>query len=109
MDIDEDETIAEATDRSIRAATHLSEVDAGAVQMLRGLANTVDEILANGLITASGKFDNVTIPVYLKFCESLGLTPGGRGMEFEKPKAGAGGKLAQLRLVQQKAKPAASS
>jgi hypothetical protein len=67
--------------------------------MLRGLARTVDEILANGLITSSGKFDNVTIPTYLKFCESLGLTPGGRGEEFEKPKGASGGKLAQLRAI----------
>ena len=42
--------------------------------------------------------DNVSIPTYLKFCESLGLTPAGRLRMTEK-KGGKGGKLAQLRAV----------
>lgn len=44
--------------------------------------------------------DNVSIPTYLKFCESLGLTPAGRARAaIEGVKGGRGGKLAQLRSV----------
>lgn len=109
MEIDEDGSIAEATDRSIRAATHLTTMDEGAVQMLRGLAQTVDEIVANGLMSKSGKFDNVTIPTYLKAAESLGLTPAGRGLKFETKKAVVGSKLAQLRAIQGGRRPEATA
>ena len=41
--------------------------------------------------------DNVSIPTYLKFCESLGLTPAGRArLADQKPEAGGGNKLGNL-------------
>jgi hypothetical protein len=93
--------VQEATEASLSAAKHLTDMDAGAVQALRVLALKIDE-MAGGVseegIPIEPKFDNVTIPTYLKYCESLGLTPAGRDRlnvkkpEGEKP----GGKLIAL-------------
>jgi hypothetical protein len=41
----------------------------------------------------------VTLPTYLKYCESLGLTPAGRARLEEKKPEGDGGKLAKLRAL----------
>lgn len=84
------ETVVEATDRAIRAASHLTAADAGAVEALRRLAAMVDNPPA--------KVDTVSLPTYLRFCESLGLTPAGRKRLDEKREQ-AGGKLGQLRAV----------
>lgn len=74
--------VAEATEASLSAATHLTEMDAGAVEALRKLAATIDAVSEGAeYADKDGKprpFDNVTIPTYLKYCESLGLTPAGR-------------------------------
>lgn len=91
-------TVAEATDAAIDAATHLTDMDQGAVQMLKALAVAADSIDANGLNPA-GKLDNVTIPTYLRYCESLGLTPAGRAKLAEKKPEGKGGKLGRLSSV----------
>lgn len=88
-------TVTEATETAITAATHLDDRDAGAVQMLRALAAAADAIDENGLNPA-GKLDNVTIPTYLRYAESLGLTPAGRARLEEKKPEAAGGKLAVL-------------
>ena len=71
--------VLEATEQSLEAATHLTEMDAGAVQALRVLAQKIDGLNERGDGEDEGKpvFDNVTIPTYLKYCESLGLTPAG--------------------------------
>lgn len=82
--------MAAATEASISAALHLADEDAGAVEALRTLARRIDEV--------GERFDNVTLPTYLKFCESLGLTPAGRKSLGDKREA-PGGKLAQLRSV----------
>ena len=90
-----------ATEKSIAAAvktSRLTDEDAGAVQMLRELAAAADSIDENGLNPA-GKLDNVTIPTYLRYAESLGLTPAGRARLAEKKEGGAGGKLGQLRTI----------
>jgi hypothetical protein len=84
-----------ATDESLAAATHLTKVDAGAVQMLRELAAAADLIDESGLNPA-GKLDNVTIPTYLRYAESLGLTPAGRARLVEKKPEAKGGSLASL-------------
>lgn len=92
------ESAVDATETALEAATHLTDMDAGAVAALRRLAHLVDNpVVAN---------DNVTIPTYLKFCESLGLTPAGRLRLGEGNKEAPGGKLAQLRAVNGKARSA---
>jgi hypothetical protein len=91
-------TVADATEAAIEAATHLTDMDQGAVQMLLALAAAADAIDANGLNPA-GKLDNVTIPTYLRYCESLGLTPAGRAKLAEKKPEGKGGKLRGLQSV----------
>lgn len=91
-------TVAEATETAITAATHLTDMDQGAVQMLRELAAAADAIDENGLNPA-GKLDNVTIPTYLRYAESLGLTPAGRAKLAEKKPEAKGGKLGRLASV----------
>jgi hypothetical protein len=81
-------SILDATEQSIAAATHLQPTDYGAVAALRELAARID----------AGSRDNVAIPTYLKFCESLGLTPAGR-LKLAPKKDEGGGKLGQLRAV----------
>lgn len=81
--------IIESTERAIKAATHLTKKDAGAVEALRLLARKIaawDTIVEWAIEDAARDErrpvvpanDNVSIPTYLKFCESLGLTPAGR-------------------------------
>lgn len=82
------ESIQEATERSIKAATHLTDLDAGAVAALRRLAVAMDDLDAK---------DNVSIPTFLKYCEALKLTPASRGVTVGE--SDAKGKLAQMRLV----------
>jgi hypothetical protein len=89
--------VAEATETSIQAATHLTAVDRGAVEALRTLAVAIDALAATGGVREDGKLDNVSVPTYLKFCESLGLTPVGRSRLPEKKAEAPVGKLALLR------------
>lgn len=96
--MDEIETVAQATERSIAAATHLTEMDAGALAALRGLAEAIDYLLDHGGVNADGKFDNVSVPTFLRYCEALGLTPSGR-TRLEQEKGPAGGKVAKLRSL----------
>jgi hypothetical protein len=96
--VTEFESIADATDAAIKAATHLTAMDSGAVAMLRELARVADVVIATGGINEAGKFDNVTVPTYLKACDALGLTPAGR-VRLDEKKESVGGKLAQLRAV----------
>lgn len=92
--------VLEATEASLGAAKHLTEMDAGAVEALRSLAKILDAMLGEPEegCEREVKFDNVTIPTYLKYCESLGLTPAGRQrLNEKKPDGGAkGGKLVAL-------------
>lgn len=101
--------VIDATEKAIAAARHLTDMDAGTVEALRALARKIDgadeyfEALAD--VAAERKLrppspDNVSIPTYLKFCESLGLTPAGRVrlVEQKKPEA-KGGKLGRLSSV----------
>ena len=81
--------IIAATERSIRAATHLTDLDAGAVAALRALAIRIG--------TTDPEKDNVTLPTFLKYCEALKLTPASRGVTVGE--SDAKGKLAQMRLV----------
>lgn len=94
--------VLEATEQSLGAAKHLTEMDAGAVQALRALASKIDDMTAPRVDEygepTEAKFDNVTIPTYLKYCESLGLTPAGRDRLNVKKDEGAkpGGQLIAL-------------
>jgi hypothetical protein len=93
--------VLEATEQSLGAATHLTDMDAGAVQALRVLAAKIDALSAEtveSMEDLKAKFDNVTIPTYLKYCESLGLTPAGRDrLNVKKDEGGKpGGKLVAL-------------
>lgn len=108
-------SVVAATEAALSAAGHLTDADDGAVQALRVLAQKIDSDDAlraaylddsadRGLERKPLQLDNVSIPTYLKFCESLGLTPAGRKRLDEK-KEPQGGKLAQLRAVNGGAAP----
>lgn len=82
--------VGAATEEAIAQATteqRLGKSDAGAVAALRVLARKIDsedqmrELALQAAADSGGKpppIDNVSIPTYLKYCESLGLTPAGR-------------------------------
>lgn len=89
--------VEESTEAAISAATHLTDMDQGAVEVLRRVARQVDAQSEGGL-TPDGKLDNVSIPTYLKYCESLGLTPAGR-LKLGAKKEAPSGKLGGLRSV----------
>jgi len=91
------------TEAALTAATHLTAMDAGAKAALRVLADKVDSIAGEHLgdewelDALKAKFDNVTLPTYLKYCEALGLTPSGR--KAMDPGAPAKGKPTKLAVV----------
>ena len=105
--------VLDATEAAIKAATHLTDMDKGAVEALRSLAAKIDawDVIVDwasddvagmeGRRPAVPANDNVSIPTYLKFCESLGLTPTGRTRaQIEKGKGDGGGSaLGRLRSV----------
>jgi hypothetical protein len=109
-------SVEEATEASIRAATHLTTLDQGAVEALRTLARKIDteadlRDLALGYAEEHKQkppsVDNVSVPTYLKYCESLGLTPAGRARLPEKKSEAPVGKLALLRGEAKAARPSA--
>lgn len=75
---------AEALEVSISAATHLTSKHHAAIEAARLLARRVDDLDENNW-EAGGKFDNVSMPTYLRSLELLGLLP-------SKTVAGAKGK-----------------
>lgn len=92
MAFDVPEGVKEATQFALKAAEHLTKMDAGAIAALLKLADKIDYLMDHDGMSEDGKFDNVSIPTYLKYCESLGLTPAGRakpnfgGKKPEEPK-----------------------
>lgn len=90
-------SVIDATEAAIHAAEHLTPADRGAVEALRVLAAQIDVLASNDGLREDGKLDNVSLPTYLKFCDSLGLTPAGRTKLGEKKPEAPGGKLALLR------------
>jgi len=106
-------SVFDATEQAIASAEHLTAMDEGALEALRTLARKIDDDdalraaylryrLDRGEDESKMKplqLDNVSIPTYLKFCESLGLTPAGRDKLKEKKPEAAGGKLSKLRSV----------
>ena len=103
--------VRDATEAAIKAADHLTDMDKGAIEALRSLADKIDawdqivDWANDDAAGAEGKRptvpanDNVSIPTYLKFCESLGLTPAGRSKAAieAKGKEVGGGTLHKLR------------
>lgn len=89
--------IEEATEKALGAAIHLTDMDQGAVEVLRRMARLIDSQSESGL-TPDGKLDNVTIPTYLKYCDALGMTPAGR-LKLGSAKGAPDGKLTGLRSV----------
>ena len=85
--------VVEGSTIAVAAAAHLDRngKDAGAIAALLALAHKIDDydtildaILEQIEQDPESKIrppasDNVSLPTYLKYCESLGLTPGGRG------------------------------
>jgi len=81
-------------------------MDAGAIEAIKALAIKIDvqdayyEALADDAADHNRRppsVDNVSLPTYLKYAESLGLTPTGRGkLGDEKPEASGGNKLGDL-------------
>jgi hypothetical protein len=92
-------SVLAATRRSIKAMReHLGPEDAGAVATLLELARQIDANAADEDRENRPKVDNMTIPTYLRYCESLGLTPAGR-VKLKPKEQETGGKLAQLRSI----------
>lgn len=103
--------------KAARAEGMLTEKDAGVVETLMHVAREIDSLEAG--VNAAGKLDNVSIPTYLKFAESLGMTPASRvklagavarasaqskGSEVESSDSEAGGaKVSSLEAVRKRA------
>jgi len=99
--------LLDATNEAITAAKHLTKMDAGTLEAIRQLAVKID-VMDDYFDELSDQNaernlrppspDNVSIPTYLKYAESLGLTPSGRTKALiETPKgAGPGGTLGKL-------------
>ena len=103
-----DENVLEATNRAINGATHLGPQDAGAVAAIRALARKIDGMdeyyhelresyRERDLRPPSP--DNVSLPTYLRYAESLGLTPAGRA---GKPTRRVGPPSAAARAAEEK-------
>lgn len=102
--------LVDATETAIAAAGHLTDADEGAVEALRSLARKIDawDVIVEWALDEAADLeqrprvpqnDNVSLPTYLKFCESLGLTPAGRVKLVEKKPEAKGGKLGRLSSV----------
>ncbi len=96
--------LIEQTEIAIRAASHLTDMDAGALEALRALARKIqawDQIVQFALDDAGGdrpsvpQNDNVSLSAYLKYCDQLGLSPAGR-KSLDVKKAGESAKAAKL-------------
>lgn len=103
----------EAIDKA-KQEKRIGVMDAGALAAIRVLARKIDEEQerwdyclewaeygrgeGGGPPPKPPAMDNVSIPTYLRYCESLGLTPAGRGrIPGGTPReAGGGGKLGNL-------------
>lgn len=104
--------LVEATEEAIAAASHLTDMDKGAIEALRALARKIDawdqivEWALDDARDSEGKRpsvpqnDNVSISAYLKYCDQLGLSPAGRkSLELDKGGESGGSKLGKLRSV----------
>ena len=65
--------VAEALERSLKNAD-LKAVNSAVVAAARVLAERIDYLKFSGFVDENGKLDNVSLPTFLKYCQSLGLT-----------------------------------
>lgn len=65
--------VAEALERSLKNAD-LKAVNSAVVAAARVLAERIDYLTFSGFVDENGKLDNVSLPAFLKYCQSLGLT-----------------------------------
>lgn len=73
-----------ATKAAVEAAHHLTALDQPAVAVLLDLAKTIDGFDQR---PPNGPLDNVTVPIFLRYSESLGLTPASRAkLDVKQPK-----------------------
>ena len=108
--MDSDTPVLDATVASVEDARRRGQIgasDAGAVAALLALARKIDmqdeyfqalAELAEENNSRPPSVDNVSLPTYLKYCDSLGLTPSGRERLSDKP-AAPGGKLGRLQAI----------
>lgn len=100
--------VLDALNKSIAAARHLTDMDAGAVEAARALALKIDA--ADEYLSALADYavdknlrppsqDNVSPSALLKYCESLGLTPAGREKLTVKQGAKLEGTLGRLQAI----------
>jgi hypothetical protein len=68
-----DQFVIDALERSLRNAKHLRAEHSALVATARMIANRLDYLAAHDFMV-DGKFDNVTLPTFLKYLDSLGLT-----------------------------------
>lgn len=83
-------SLVDETEKAIKAASHLTAMDGGAVQAMLELARKIeawDVIVKWAIDDASHRDgsrpavpanDNVSLSAYLKYCDQLGLSPAGR-------------------------------
>lgn len=78
-----------ALDASVEAATHLTDMDLGVIEAARALADKIDtwDVIVDWAMEDAAESesrpkvpqnDNVSLASFLKYCESLGLTPAQR-------------------------------
>lgn len=67
------DSVAGALERSLKNAD-LKAVNSAVVAAARVLAERIDYLTFSGFVDENGKLDNVSLPTFLKYCQSLGLT-----------------------------------
>ncbi|MGV3564165.1 MAG: terminase small subunit [Nocardioides sp.] len=81
--------LRDAFDASVKAATHLTDLDQGTIEAARTLADKIDawdvivdwaneDAAENNARPAVPQNDNTSHGVFLRYCESLGLSPASR-------------------------------
>ena len=89
-----DTSILETVDDALRAADWITPADQPTVELLRRLANRLDD---PDIPTNEGRVDNVIEALFLKTAAALGLTPEMRAAWAKKEKKVDGGRLETLR------------
>lgn len=68
------ESVSDALERSLRNNPQVKAVNSAVVAAARLLAKRIDSVAETGFLDENGKLDNVSVPTFLKYCQSLGLT-----------------------------------
>lgn len=94
MDHPADVSMLAVVDEAIKAAAWLTEADAATIELLRRLADRLDD---PDFPVIDGRFDNVSESLFLKTSAALGLTPEMRATWEKREKKSSGSNLAKLR------------